>query len=291
MIRSMTGYGKAERMIGGVPTTLEVRCVNGRYLELSTRIPKEWSDKEGAIRETIRENVSRGSLSLYVRQEDVTTATSVAVDVDVARAYADALRGLQRELGLAGELTIDHLLPFNAIFQGGKAQEGAPDVWPEIKLALVECLTNLNTMRTAEGAELERDFESRLTAMEASLVVIEQRSAERVPLERERLFERVRTLMGEETFDEQRLMLEIVILSEKLDVTEESVRLRSHFKFFRENLAETQAVGRKLNFLLQEMNREVNTIGSKTNDAEIAKLVVGMKEELERIREQIQNVE
>lgn len=291
MIRSMTGYGKAEGIIAGIPTTFEVRCVNGRYLELSTRLPKEWSDKEGQIREVVRENVARGSLSLYIRQEDVAVSSSVAVNVDLARATVESLRAMQLDLDLPGEVTLDHLMHFPEIFKGGKGEDTAPDVWSDIHATLVECLTNLNTMRAAEGAELAKDFEARLQTIEESLVVIEARSVERIPLERERLFERVRQLMGDENVDEQRLMLEIVILSEKLDVTEEAVRLRSHIKFFRENMQETQAVGRKLNFLVQEMNREVNTIGSKCNDASTARYVVGMKEEMERIREQIQNVE
>jgi uncharacterized protein (TIGR00255 family) len=165
------------------------------------------------------------------------------------------------------------------------------DAWPELKIAIGGALEALNAMRAKEGAQLALDFLHRIEIMESTLKTIEERSHARIPLERERLRERVRQLVDDAVLDEQRLQLEIVLLSDKLDVSEECVRLRSHIKFFRENLAEGVGVGRKLNFLLQEMNREVNTIGSKSNDAEIARMVVGMKEELERIREQVQNIE
>lgn len=291
MIRSMTGYGKSDAVVNSTPTTIEVRCVNGRYLELNCRMPKEWADKEGAVRETAREQVSRGSLSIFIRQEDLSSTQSVRVNPTIARGYVEALRSLKQELSLDGEITMDHLVQFSSIFQAPDAEGERPDPWPELHRALVDALRNLNTMRDLEGAELYKDFAARLEGIETGLVDVEARSIARIPVERERLRERVRQLMAEEAVDEQRLQLEIVLLAEKLDVSEECVRLRSHIKFFRENLQDGKGVGRKLNFLLQEMNREVNTIGSKTNDAAIAVVVVQMKEELERMREQVQNVE
>lgn len=291
MIRSMTGYGRHEALVNGVPCTVETRCVNGRYLEVNARLPKEWADKELAVRELVREHVSRGSLSVYIRTEDVATAASVHVNVQVARAYVDALRALQAELGLSGELSLDHLVSNSAIFQAPLDETEKADVWPELKTAVSAALQALNAMRVKEGAELERDFLARLESIERAMADVETRTQLRIPNERERLRDRVRQIMDDGAVDEQRLQLEIVLLSDKLDVSEECVRLRSHIKFFRENLAEGTGVGRKLNFLLQEMNREVNTIGSKSNDAEIARMVIGMKEELERIREQVQNIE
>jgi uncharacterized protein (TIGR00255 family) len=291
MIRSMTGFGKSDGIVGGLSCTIEVRCVNGRYLEQSCKLPKDWSDKEGAIRELVREHVSRGSISMFIRTDDKAADTTVRVDVDLARRTVDALRALQVELGLSGTVDIAHLMGFPAIFQGSADATEKPDVWPELSAIIGRTLDALNAMRLREGAELEKDFLARLHAIETALVDVERRSAERIPAERERLRERVRSLIVEDAIDEQRLQLEIVLLSEKLDVSEECVRLRSHISYFREMLESKEAVGRKLNFLMQEMNREVNTIGSKTNDADIGRIVVGMKEELERMREQVQNIE
>jgi uncharacterized protein (TIGR00255 family) len=291
MIRSMTGYGRHEGIVNGVSCTVEARCVNGRYLEVNARLPKEWADKEQAVRELVREHVTRGSLSVYIRTEDVAATTRVHVDMDVARTYVTALRGLKDVLGLVGDISLDHIVAFGSIFQAPLDDTEKVDVWPELKVAIAGALEALNAMRVKEGGELERDFLARLESIERAMVDVEARTQVRIPNERERLRERVRQIIDDGAIDEQRLQLEIVLLSDKLDVSEECVRLRSHIKFFRENLAEGTGVGRKLNFLLQEMNREVNTIGSKSNDAEIARMVIGMKEELERIREQVQNIE
>jgi uncharacterized protein (TIGR00255 family) len=286
MIRSMTGYGRHEGIVNGVSCTVEARCVNGRYLEVNARLPKEQ-----AVRELVREHVTRGSLSVYIRTEDVAATTRVHVDMDVARTYVTALRGLKDVLGLVGDISLDHIVAFGSIFQAPLDDTEKVDVWPELKVAIAGALEALNAMRVKEGGELERDFLARLESIERAMVDVEARTQVRIPNERERLRERVRQIIDDGAIDEQRLQLEIVLLSDKLDVSEECVRLRSHIKFFRENLAEGTGVGRKLNFLLQEMNREVNTIGSKSNDAEIARMVIGMKEELERIREQVQNIE
>lgn len=291
MIRSMTGFGKSEAVIDDTPCSIEVRCVNGRYLELSCRMPKEWSSREGQVRELARDRVARGSLQIYVRRDEQATDTTVRINMDAARSAVAALRAAKAELGLDGDVSLDHLMSVPMLFQGGAEQKDEVDVWPALSAGIGAALDAMNAMRTMEGAELAKDFEARLLALETGLADVEQRSAARIPAERDRLRERVRALVDDEHIDEQRLQLEIVLLSEKLDVSEECVRLRSHIKFYRDTMSETSAVGRKLNFLLQEMNREVNTIGSKTNDADIGRVVVGMKEELERMREQVQNIE
>ncbi len=287
----MTGYGKGEVVVDGSACTIEAKCVNGRYLELSTRMPKEWSDKEGLVRETVREMVTRGSLNIFVRLEDKSQQQLVQIDTEVARSYVQAMRQLKADLGLSGEVSVDHLVNFPAIFQAPPDTEEKADVWPVLKEGLVQALVALNAMRDKEGAELSRDFNGRLQSIETGLIDVEQRSALRIPLERERLRERVRLVVEEGSIDDARMNLEITLLAEKLDIVEECVRLKSHIKHFRQYMADEAQAGRKLNFLLQEMNREVNTIGSKTNDAEIALVVISMKEELERMREQVQNVE
>jgi uncharacterized protein (TIGR00255 family) len=180
---------------------------------------------------------------------------------------------------------------FPGIFQPADAASEDVDVWPVLQSGIIDALHALNAMRDKEGAELARDLEQRLEMMMQSITTVEQMSIARIDTERVRLRERVRQLVEDAIVDEQRLQLEIVLLSEKLDVTEECVRLRSHIKHFRQYMSSDEKAGRKLNFLLQEMNREINTIGSKCNHADIAVIVVGVKEELERMREQVQNVE
>ena len=287
----MTGYGKSECMLDDAPCTVEARSVNGRYLELSVKLPKEYSEHEGRIREVVREQVLRGSVNLYIRREDLAEITPLNVDVEAARHYVDALRTIQSELGVGGEVRIEHLTVFPSIFQRPLRSAERPDVWPALKEAVVQALTAMNAMRDMEGKDLSRDLVTRCETIATALEIVEKRSLERIPAERERLRERVRQILDENSIDESRLSLEIVLLSEKLDITEECVRLRSHIKHFQQYMATEQQPGRKLNFLVQEMNREINTIGSKCNDADIAVTVVTMKEELERIREQIQNVE
>ena len=287
----MTGYGKAEVEILGSTCTIEARCVNGRYLELSTKIPREWSDKEGQMRETVREHVTRGSLTISVRRADSAQTAEIGANLAVATAYVQALNTIKDELALSGQVTIEHIAALPGVFQPDTETQAETDVWPELQSGLIEALHALNAMRDKEGAELCRDLDERLTLMLSSIDVVEQMSVSRIESERIRLRERVRQLVEDSVVDEQRLQLEIILLSEKLDVTEECVRLRSHIKHFRQYMSGDEKAGRKLNFLLQEMNREINTIGSKCNHAEIAVIVGGVKEELERMREQVQNVE
>lgn len=284
----MTGFGKAQGTVNGADTTVEVRSVNGRFLEVSVRAPKDWMQYESATREVVRQNLTRGSVNLYIRREDV-QQRSLAINVEAARVYVDALRELQNELSLSGTIGIEHLISYEPAFTSVTSDEA--EAWPELQSLITMALASLDTMRVREGEELAADMQQRLTAIAQGLDTVESTSAMRIPQERERLRERVRQLVADEMLDEQRLQLEIVLLSEKLDVSEECVRLRSHIKHYQADIAAGGVIGRKLNFLLQEMNREVNTIGSKSNDASIAMIVVGMKEELERIREQVQNLE
>jgi uncharacterized protein (TIGR00255 family) len=291
MIRSMTGYGKAETVVANTPCTLELRCVNGRFLEVSPKIPREFADKEHLIREFVRTYVTRGSLTVYLRLKDAEQSGSVAVNREAAAAYVASLRQLQNDLGLAGSIGIEQIVLLPGVLTPPDTVDDDEQVWLQIQAGLEQALVALNAMRDKEGAELARDIEQRLWLIERGLVSIESTASTRVEHERQRLRDRVMQIVGEAGIDETRLTMEIVLLSEKLDVAEECVRLRSHIKHMRQYIASSENAGRKLNFLLQEMNREVNTIGSKSNHADIAIIVVEMKEELERMREQVQNVE
>ncbi len=291
MIRSMTGYGKSEGVVCNRRTTIEARCVNGRYLEFSVKMPKEWSATEAQIRELAREHVVRGTLSLFIRAEESAVDSGVSMNMKGAEQFVEALRRMKDELRLSGDVTLDHVVAYPDLFTQDETPHDAEVLWKELSALLIDTLKALNEMRNREGGALRTDLELRLVAIEKGLVDVERMSTERIPMERLRLRERVRQVVDQADIDEQRLQLEITLLAEKLDVSEECVRLRSHIKHFVEYMDADGNPGRKLNFLLQEMNREVNTIGSKSNDAEIARIVVGMKEELERMREQIQNVE
>lgn len=289
MIKSMTGFAKAEAGEKNFHAVVEIRSVNGRYLEPQVKLPRELSQREYDLREILRAALTRGSVSVTVKIEHKATAPR-KLNENVAVQYAGALESLKKKLKLKDVITLDHLLQFKEVFDADTEAEDV-EMWRVAEKAVRTALKLHDEMRVNEGRELVKDFKNRVKEIETGLNKVEDMGSKRIPEERERLRARIAQLFESDEIDEQRLQMEIVLLADKLDISEECVRLRSHIKFFHETLDEKEAVGRKLNFLLQEMNREVNTIGSKCNDAAISHIVVGMKEELERIREQVQNVE
>lgn len=293
MVASMTGYGRAEVTVKGITAAVEVRSVNSRYLDVTTRMPRSMSHREKDLKNIIRSGLSRGSVNVTIRIERASNgAAPLKVNTTAARAYHKLLSDLRRTVKLREQVKLEHLLNFSEVFEPVDEEGGDEKEWQVVEQAVREALEDLNAMRTKEGQELARDLRQRVGWMESVISQIEQRSAERIPEERKRLQERIAELVNDPAIvDQNRLELEIALLAEKLDVTEECVRYRSHNKFFLEALDKNEAAGRKLNFLVQEMNREVNTVGSKTSDAMIAHMVVGLKEELEKIREQLQNIE
>lgn len=213
------------------------------------------------------------------------------IDQAAVRAYYELLKKLRKAARIKDKITLDHLLKFSDIIQAEESENTDDEEWAVIQKALSLALDEMKKMRLNEGEQLCKDLTHRIGLLETRIGDIERLSVERIPLARERLRERTAQLIDEKKIDENRLELEIALLAEKLDVTEECVRFRSHSKFFLDALDDEEAVGRKLNFLIQEMNREINTIGAKANDATIAHVVVEAKDELERIREQLQNIE
>jgi uncharacterized protein (TIGR00255 family) len=292
MMTSMTGYGRGEVRASGMTVTVEIRSVNSRYLEIGCYYPKRFTQKEFEMRDIVRKKVARGKLSVNVNIEYTGEATHAPVKFNQALAvsYHNALQEIKNTLQLPGAVELTHLLQFNDIFKGADNDSALQHEWEAISTAINNAVDALNDMRKKEGGELTKEFTKRIDHIETTLAAIEQSMAERIPQERLRLRERIAKLFESDEIDEQRLEMEIVLLADKLDVSEECVRLRSHIKFFREAIKDKEA-GRKINFLLQEMNREINTIGSKSNDAGIAHQVVSMKEAVEIIREQIQNIE
>jgi uncharacterized protein (TIGR00255 family) len=293
MIESMTCFGSATVERDGLSATVELRSVNNRFLEVSVRLPRHLAFKEQEATALVRQVVQRGKVSVSVQiGKEASAEIPIHVDADVARSYVALLQDLRQATGITDPVRLEHLLQFSDIFTTDEAPaDHADQTWSVAREALEHAIANLQQMRRQEGEALRVDLIERLSEIERRLVEVEARAPERVREQRDRLKERVAELIGEERVNPERLELEIALLAERLDVTEETVRLRSHIAQFREALDGAESAGRKLNFLIQEVNREVNTIGSKANDATLAHLAVQMKEELERVREQIQNLE
>jgi uncharacterized protein (TIGR00255 family) len=292
MISSMTGYGHGEASEGGITSVAEVRSVNSRYFEVNTRLPRSLSLRENDVREIVRAKAGRGKINVVVSVDrESANGIPLRINKSAAKSYIRLLNDLRKTSGIKEKVTLDHLLKFSEVIEAGELESADEKEWTVAEKALNKALDELKLMRQKEGNELRKDLEVRIQSLERKIDSIEKLSTERIPEQRTRLRERIQQLLTNETVDENRLELEIALLADKLDVTEECVRFRSHNKFFLEALINEESAGRKLNFLVQEMNREANTIGSKAADATIAHLIVEVKEELEKIREQLQNVE
>jgi uncharacterized protein (TIGR00255 family) len=292
MILSMTGYGRGEAKKKSLVAVAEIRGVNNRFLEVSVRVPRVVSTREQELKDLTRKYLSRGKINITVTLDNGDSgAVPIKLNKASAKAYYKLLNDLRRTLRLRETVKLNHLLEFSDIFDVDASDSLEDEQWEVILSSVTQALEQFQSMRRNEGIELETDILQRLATIDGVVDTVGEKSKTRVPLERERLRERVKQLMQSGEYDEQRLELEIALLADRLDVTEECVRLRSHLKFFREAIASSEPSGRKLNFLIQEMHREINTIGSKSGDAEISRLVINVKEEIEKIREQIQNIE
>ena len=292
MIASMTGYGRGEAVAGGLFAAVEIRSVNSRYLEVTTRLPRSLSIRENEIKEIIRRRLSRGKINVIVALERKNAGeVPLRVNAAAAKAYYRLLNDLRKAVRLRETVKLDHLLHFPEILEAPDIEPTDEKEWGVAQGALERAIDQVVQMRLNEGGELKKDLRDRIGSLEEKLSRIETLSAAQIPFERERLRERVKQLLNGESVDEGRLELELALLADRQDVTEECVRFRSHNKFFFIALDDEESAGRKLNFLVQEMNREANTIGSKSGSAEIAHLIVRVKEELEKIREQLQNIE
>jgi uncharacterized protein (TIGR00255 family) len=292
MLSSMTGYGRSEVTKKGMTVTVELRSVNNRFLEVTARLPRSLSLRENEIKELVRRKAVRGKVNLLVSVERENGGdVPLKINTAAARGYYRLLNELRRTVKIKETVKLEHLLHFTEVIEQEEVERKDEKEWDVVQEALDHALDDLAEMRRREGQELEKDFRHRIGILEDYLNRVEELSKLQVPAERARLRERIKQLLEAETVDEGRLETELAILSDRLDVTEECVRFRSHNKFFLEALDAPESAGRKLNFLIQEMNREANTIGSKSSDTAIAHLVVHMKEELEKVREQLQNIE
>lgn len=289
----MTGYGRGEAAQKGINVTAELRSVNSRFLELTIRLPKNLSQRENDIKEIIQSKIDRGKINLSVNIETPNQQlASMVINKDAARMSYKILNDLKKSVNIKEDITLDHLLKFSEIIKPEDKENTDEIEWLLCEKAVRKALDNLIKMRSDEGGELQKDLSRRIKLIDNKINIIEKLSKQRIPIERTRLRERVEKLVETtDGIDDKRLELEIILLSERLDITEECVRLRSHQKYFLECMNSKEPSGRKLNFLVQEIHREVNTIGSKANDATISQHIIEIKEELEKIREQIQNIE
>jgi uncharacterized protein (TIGR00255 family) len=297
LIRSMTGYGEASRALEDGGVRVEIKTVNHRFLNTSLRLPAGLDRVEPEVQGWLRPFISRGHVQLVVSLEGSAQGRDGPLpELDLARArhYAGQLQRLRDELGLAGAPDIHAVARFGDVFRTPEAAARGPAVEPAVLRELVEeAARALVSMRETEGLRLLDDMHERLRVLKEEAERVAALAPERLGRERERLRAAIRELTQQEDADEERIAREIAYMAERWDVNEELVRLRSHLDWFRETLAgdASEAVGKRLSFVLQEMHREVNTIGAKANDAEIARATVSMKEEIERLREQVENVE
>ena len=292
MVKSMTGYGRARQTLHGRDITVEVRSVNNRYLDCTVKVPRTYIFAEDAVKSRVQKAVSRGKVDVFITI-DATAAdeTVVAVNEPLARGYYEALTKIRDMFSLEGELTAAVLAKFPDVLTVTKAEEDLESVAGDICAVLDEALEAYNAMRAVEGVKLCEDIAGRVTTIETVVGKVEERSPQTVAAYREKLTARMQEVLQSTTIDESRILTEAAIFADKIAVDEETVRLRSHIAQLRTMLKSDQPVGRKLDFLIQEVNRECNTIGSKCNDLTIAQDVVNMKAEVEKIREQIQNIE
>ena len=292
MVKSMTGYGRARETLNGRDITVEVRSVNNRYLDCTVKVPRAYIFVEDAVKSRVQKAVSRGKVDVFITI-DATAAdeTVVSVNEPLARGYYQALTQLRDMFSLQDDLTAVTLARFPDVLSVTKAEEDLESVAADICAVLDDALAAHNAMRTTEGGKLSEDIAGRAATIEAVVGKVEERSPQTVAAYREKLLARMQEVLQSTAVDESRILTEAAIFADKIAVDEETVRLRSHIAQLRTMLQSEQPIGRKLDFLIQEVNRECNTIGSKCNDLTIAQDVVNMKAEVEKIREQVQNIE
>ncbi len=292
MISSMTGFGAGEFHQDGYTVSVELRSVNSRFLEVSCRLPPSFISYEREMKEIIKKKIQRGKLyvTLSIQGENA-GVLDIKVDQRIARAVRSLLDEICQTTGIQEELRLDHILKFSEIFEPLKEPAGAEKMWGGVKTALVKALDDLKSMRNREGESLAKDIVKRVKYLDKNLNAIERIAKKNIQNAYQKMVERIRVLERNQEVSQERLHAEIVLLADKLDITEECVRFRGHNTLFNKIIKESSVVGKKLNFLLQEMNREANTISAKANNLAISHHVVEIKEEVEKLREQVQNLE
>ena len=292
MILSMTGYGRAEQVLNGRSIQVELRSVNSRYFEYSSRLPRNCSFMEDKLKKLMSKSISRGKVELSLQIQTIDAAdTVVEVDYPLAQSYHAAMQGLSDALHMPNDITADKLARMPDVLVLRRASANEEQLWQDVSAVAEAALQQFLAMRAVEGEKLQQDVLSRLVTIEEMVGRIEKATEVRVQAYTQRLYEKLKTLLEDRNIDDSRILTEAAIFADKTAIDEETVRIHSHIQQYREILALSEPVGRKLDFLTQELNRETNTIGSKCQQLEITRLVVDVKSEIEKIREQIQNIE
>lgn len=292
MLKSMTGFGRAVKEIDGYVITVELKSVNHRYFEFSSRIPRQYGFLDEKLKSFINSRVSRGKVECFVTIEALNTdAAEVVVNNTLASAYVKALKEIASNYDLKEDFGASTISRFQDVLVVKKADEDEEKIWGYVKSVCDEAIDKFIAMREVEGDKMHDDIQSRGQFILDCVSFIEERSPQTVKEYNDKLVERVHDLIGDVSLDEARIIQEVAIYADKVAVAEETVRLRSHIDQLNAFINSAEPVGRKMDFLVQEINRETNTIGSKANDVEIARKVVDIKAEVEKIREQIQNIE
>lgn len=291
-MNSMTGYGRSRQVLDGREITVEIRSVNHRYLEYSARIPRMYGYLEEKLKTFLQSSMSRGKVEVTVTIQNLTGGdTVVQINQALAKGYLDAMRSQAESLGLKDDLTLSTLTRFNDVFTLQKLEEDQQVVWNSVQQVARQALDQFLEMRRREGERLKLDLLQKLELLNGHVAAVEEQSPKTVAAYRERLLQKMEELLADRCIDQQRILLEAGLYAEKIAVDEETVRLKSHLEQFAQMMEQSGPVGRKLDFLVQEINRETNTIGSKAQDLAVTRRVVEMKSEIEKIREQIQNIE
>jgi len=292
VIKSMTGYGRSQKILNGRDILVEIRSVNHRYYEYSSRIPRAYNYIDEKLKALLKSKISRGKVDVSVTISNIEGRdTEIAINKGVAEGYVNALRSVAEDLNVADDLTLSKLIKLPDIFNVQKTPDNEEEVWNDVSEVAAEALERFVAMRETEGEKMRLDVLEKSECIMEMVARVEELSPQTVENYRERLYKKLSEVLESRDIDEQRIVTEAAVFAEKIAVDEETVRLRSHISQLRGLVNSDESIGRKLDFIVQEMNREVNTIGSKAQDLGITKLVVDMKAELEKIREQIQNIE
>ena len=292
LVKSMTGYGRCVETVGGREFTVELRSVNNRYLDCTVKLPRVLSFAEDAVKQAVKNAISRGKVDVFVsmRAEGVSDAR-VTLNAPLVEGYLAAMKEMAQRYGVADDISVSTLARMQDVFTVEREEVDEEQLLKDLMTVVDKAIAGYDAMRSAEGQALERDLRSRGETILELVAQVEAGSGETVSAYRARLESKLREVLANTSIDESRILTEAAIFADKVAVDEETVRLRSHLNQMNQMLASGGAIGRKLDFLLQEMNRESNTIGSKCSDVRLARLVVDIKAELEKIREQTQNIE
>ena len=293
MLKSMTGYGRQESVIDGKKILVEIKSVNHRFADYNIKVPRHLGCLEDRVKKLASENMTRGKIDIYVAVEsgDDSSDKDIILNTELARSYISALHELRDKFGLKDDISVSSVARYTEIFKSERREEDEEALWQAVSTVMKDAVDAFVAMRIREGERIEADLVARINYMKELALRVDERSPETVKEYSDRLYARIKEVLADRAVDEGRVLTEVAIFADKVAVNEETVRLASHFEEFNEIITSGEPAGRRLDFLIQEINREVNTIGSKAQDIEIAKIVVTLKGEIEKLREQIQNIE